>query len=178
MNTLKLYCAVFVAAILAVVSSVTTANAETNVKLTQQDCSSIFSWAEYCQTSRTTDGELYCKAWFDRRGFGDDVDEFLGYVFAKPLLIEGKEAKLLVGVTESGRISRVRVAGADSIDQEFLSQFKGKRLGDSFEIARSLEDILYVPSSLKAMRGDIESSRIIASAVREALVSASKLESN
>ena len=54
----------------------------------------------------------------------------------------------------------------------------GKRLGDSFEIARSLEDILYVPSSLKAMRGDMESSRIIASAVREALVSASKWESN
>ncbi|MCL4511161.1 MAG: hypothetical protein M1470_08845 [Bacteroidetes bacterium] len=178
MKTIRLYFAVSVAAILAVVSSVTTTSAETHMKLTQKDCSSIFSWTQYCQTSRTTDGELYCKAWFDRRGFGDDVDEFLGYVFAKPLLIQGKQTRLLVGVTESGRISRVKLEGNDLINQEFLSQFEGKRLRDSFEIAKSLDDILYEPSRVKAIRGDIETSQLIANAVKEALSSAKKLASN
>ena len=178
MKTIRLYFAVSVAAILAVVSSVTTTSAETHMKLTQKDCSSIFSWTQYCQTSRTTDGELYCKAWFDRRGFGDDVDEFLGYVFAKPLLIQGKQTRLLVGVTESGRISRVKLEGNDLINQEFLSQFEGKRLRDSFEIAKSLDDILYEPSRVKAIRGDIETSQLIANAVKEALSSAKKSASN
>ncbi len=178
MKTFRVSIAVLTTVILAVVSPVTTANAETNLKLTQQECSSIFSWTQYCQTSRTADGGLYCKAWFDKRGFGDDVDEFLGYVFAKPLLIQGKQTRLLVGVTESGRISRVKLEGNDLINQEFLSQFEEKRLGDDFEIAKSLDDILYVPSGLKGIRGDLETSRLIAGAVKEVLVSAAKISSN
>ncbi len=178
MKTFRINIAVLITVILAVVSSVTIANAETNLKLTQQECSSIFSWTQYCETPKAVDGGLYCKAWFDKRGFGDDVDEFLGYVFAKPLLIQGKQTRLLVGVNESGRISRVKLEGNDLINQDFLSQFEGKRLRDSFEIAKSLDDILYEPSRVKAIRGDIETSQLIANAVKEALSSAKKLASN
>ena len=178
MKTFGLHIAVLITVVLVVALPVTIADAQTRQELTQQDCSLIFPWSQNCQTARGIDGGLYCKAWFDKRGFGDDVDEFLGYVFEKPLLIQGKRVKLLVGVTESGRVSQVKLEGADTIDQEFLSQFEGKRTGDNFDIAKSLDDILYVSSKVKATRGDIETSRLIANAVKEALSSTKKSASN
>ena len=178
MKILRWRAGLLVAVTLFVALSVTDANSETPQRLTQGDCSLIFSRTDDCRSSRDVHGELYCKAWYRGQRFGDDPVEFFGYVFLKPFSYKGTDAELLIGIAQNGQVYRVKVKGVDSIEREFLSQFEGKRAGDSFAIAESLEDILYVPSRVKAMRGDIETSRMIASAVKDALSSAKQLASN
>ena len=173
MKILNQRSSLFAAVMLFAVLSVTIAKAETRQRLTQKDCSQIFSRTDDCQSSTNIEGELYCKAWY--RGFGDDPDEFLGYVFLKPFSFGGINAELLIGITENSSVYRVKVKGVNSINQQFLSQFEGKRLGDNFEIARTLEDVLYVPSRVKAIRGDIQTSQKISNAVKEALTSVIQL---
>ena len=172
MKIINQYSSLFAAVMLFAALSVTIAKAETRQRLTQKDCSQIFSRTDDCQSSTNIEGELYCKAWY--RGFGDDPDEFLGYVFLKPFSVEGTNAQLLIGITENSSVYRVKVKGVNSINQQFLSQFEGKRKGDNFEIARSLDDILYVPSKVKAMRGDVRTSQTISNAVKEVLDSVNK----
>ena len=167
MKILNQHSSLFAAVMLCAALSVTIAKAEARQRLTQKDCSQIFLRTDDCQSSTNIEGELYCKAWY--RGFGDDPDEFLGYVFLKSFSFEGTKAALLIGITENSSVYRVKVKGVDSINQQFLSQFEGKRFGDSFEIARTPEDILYVPSKIKAIRGDMQTSQTISNVVKEAL---------
>lgn len=164
-----------VALMMCIVLSATIANAQARQELTQENCSLIFSRTDDCRRSRDMNGGVYCRAWY--KGYADDVDEFLGYVFLKGIPFEGRKLNLLIGVTEDGRIFRVKSEETNSINQEFLVQFEGKTLRNNFEIARTIEDVLYVPSKVKAMHGDIQTSQTISDAVKEVLSSAQKLTS-
>jgi len=59
-----------------------------------------------------------------------------------------------------------------NIPRDFLLQFEGKGVQDSFEIVRNTENILIVPSKIKPISGNIEISQMIADSVKEALLSA------
>jgi hypothetical protein len=165
--------AMLIAAILILLLPLTIANAQANNGLTQKDCSLIFPRTDDCQSSKDEAGEKYCTAWY--RGYADDTDEFQGYVFLKSLPLEDKDLKLLVGVTEFGEIVSVKSRGNNSINQEFLSQFRGKTFDNSFEIARTLEDLLYIPSKIKAMDRNIQTSHKISNMVKDVLNSVKKL---
>jgi hypothetical protein len=151
----------------------TMVNAQAPTKLTREDCALIFPQTDFCQTLRDSEGAIYGEAWY--KGLVEDTDEFLGYVFVKPFAHEGKEMQLLVGINEHGKISRVKIKGLDAINGEFLAQFEGRTFDHSFEIARTPEDLLFVPAKLKAIAGNIPLSEHIAEGVKAVMQSAHKL---
>ena len=55
------------------------------------------------------------------------------------------------------------------INQEFLSQFVGRHLEQSFEIARTPEERLYTPTKIKPIANEMELSREIALKIKKAL---------
>ena len=96
-------------------------------------------------------------------------------VFIKPITHEGKEMHLLVGVDEHSKISRVKIKGVDAVNGELLAQFEGRTFDHSFDIARTPEDLLFVPAKLKAITGNIPLSEHIAKSVKAVMQSAHKL---
>ncbi len=153
--------------------TVTMANAQAPTKLTIEDCALIFPQTDFCQILRDSDGAVYGEAW--HKGLVEDTDEFFGYVFIKPITHEGKEMQMLVGINERGKISRVKIKGMEAINGEFLAQFEGRTFAHSFEIARTPEELLFVPAKLKAVAGNIPLSEHIAEGVKAVMQSAHKL---
>jgi hypothetical protein len=150
-----------------------TANAQTYPKLTDKDCSLIFPSSNFCRITQDAKEMSSCEAWF--RGDYENEDEFLGYIFLKPLQHQGKDLSLLVGMTSRGTIHKVRIREMNDINREFLAQFHGKTFDDRFDIARKLEDLLFIPSKLRAMEGNLALSELIAGGVKEIVTSAKKM---
>jgi hypothetical protein len=151
----------------------TLASAQAPTTLTREDCALIFPQTDFCQVLRDSEGAIYGEAWY--KGLVEDTDEFFGYVFVKPLAHEGKEMRLLVGINEHGKITRVKIKGMEAGNGEFLAQFEGRTFGHSFEIARTPDDLLFLPAKLKAIGGNIPLSEQIAEGVKAVMQSAHKL---
>ncbi len=148
--------------------------AQTPSGLTQQDCRSIFPIANSSEATRTLEsGVMWTEAW--EHGSWGPAEEFLGYVFLKSLQHEGKTIDVLVGMTSAGVISEVRVKGIAGIDQEFLAQYRGKTLKNNLDLARTPEDLLFVPAKIRAMQGNLTLSESIAQGVKEIATSANKV---
>lgn len=132
--------------------------------LTAEDCALIFPETNSCEKMRALEtGELFGEAWSNG---AESANEFLGYVFLKPVTHEGKTFDLIVGINRSGVIAGVKVKGADEVPEEFLAQFHGKTARYNFEVACTADDIMYVPLKIKAMRGNIPLSESIAQGVK------------
>lgn len=116
---------------------------------------------------------LFAQAWHQGHDYGED--EFLGLISFSTLEMEGNSVQLLVGVKPSGSIAKVIANATDAVDTEFLTQFEGKDLKASFEIVRTPEDLMFVPKKIKAMRGKLEMSEIIAKEVQATLGIATNL---
>jgi hypothetical protein len=80
-----------------------------------------------------------------------------------------------VGINEHGKISRVTIKGLEAVNGEFLAQFEGRTFGHSFDIARTPEELSFVPAKLKAIAGNIPLSEHIAEGVKAVMQSAQKL---
>jgi len=142
-------------------------------QVTKNDCALVFPRTDDYEKLTSPDGQPYYEAW--ERGFADDVDEFLGYVFPETFLYEGNNIKIIIGLSKSKKISNIVVLSIQSVSEEFMSQFKGRSSGDSFEIAQTPDDLLSIPSKLKPMSENVLLSRKIASIVKEILISASSV---
>jgi hypothetical protein len=148
--------------------------AKTPTALTSADCKSIFPRANSSEAIRTLEsGVLWTEAW--EHGSWGPPEEFLGYVFLKPQQHEGKTIGVLVGMTNTGIISKVSVKGLDGVDEAFLAQFCGKALQDNFDLMRTPEDLLVVPAKIRAMQGNLALSENIAQGVKAIAASASKV---
>lgn len=150
------------------------AAAQTPSGLTSQDCRLIFSGAHSCETIKTLEsGVQYTEAW--EHGSWGPPEEFLGYVFCKSLQHEGRTFDILVGMTNTGVIADVRAKGLAGVDQEYLTQFRGKTALNNFDLARTPEDLLFVPLKIKAMREKLALSESIAQGVKEIARAAGKV---
>ncbi len=154
--------------------SASTAAAKMPSGLTQEDCRLIFPGANSCEKICALEsGILWTEAWHN--GSWETTEEFFGYVFLKSLQHDGKTIQVLVGMTKTGVISGVRVKGVDGVDEEFLAQFRGKTSQNNFDLARTPEDLLFVPAKLKAMQGNLALSESIVQGVKEIATSANKV---
>jgi len=144
--------------------------------LAAEDCALIFPEANSCEKMRVLEtGELFGEAWSNGL---ESADEFLGYVFLKPVTHEGGTLDMLVGVNKSGVIAGVKVRGADDVAEEFLAQFHGKTEQHNFEVACTTDDLMYVPLKIKAMRGNIPLSESIAQGVKAIAILAPRVIKN
>jgi hypothetical protein len=160
--------------VLVLGASASLAVAQTPSGLTQQDCKSIFPSANSSEATRTLEsGVLYTEVW--EHGAWEPAEEFHGYVFLKSVQHEGKTIDVLVGMTSTGVISSVSVKGAAGVDEEFLAQFRGKTVQNNFDLARTAEDLLFVPSKIKAMQGNLALSESVAQGVKAIATSANKV---
>ncbi|MDZ7300650.1 MAG: hypothetical protein ONB44_00765 [candidate division KSB1 bacterium] len=148
--------------------------AKTPSGLTQQDCKLMFPLANSCEAIKTLEpGILWTEVW--EHGAWGPPEEFLGYVFLKSLQHEGRTIDILVGITNTGVISKVCLKGVDGIEEEFLAQFRGKSLQDNFDLARTPEDLLFVPAKIRAMKRNPALSESIARGVKEIAAAANKV---
>lgn len=147
--------------------------AASQTQLTEKECASVFPWADDCAQFKDSNGRLYFEAWY--RGYGDDPDQFLGYIFLRTFPYKKNSIKILAGISSSGKISNIVPLETSVINREFLSQFIGKSLRDSFEIAKTPDDLLFVPSKIKPMRENIPLSEKIANVVKEIIISAESI---
>lgn len=142
--------------------------------ITAEDCASIFSSANSCEKTKELAPDIvYGEAWHN--GSWETTEEFFGYVFLKSLQHEGKTIQVLVGMTKTGAISKVRVKGVSGVDEEFLDQFRGKTSQSNFGLARTPEDLLFIPAKIKAMQGNLSLSERIVEGVKEIATSANKV---
>lgn len=142
--------------------------------LTTTDCRLVFSSANSCEKIRiTSSGVQWTEAW--PNGAWEPAEEFLGYVFLKTVQHEGNTLKVLVGVTKNGAIASVHVKGSNGIAEEFLAQFRGKKLTSNFDLAQTSEDLLSVPTPLQAMHGKRALSASLASSVKEIMQAAAQV---
>lgn len=102
-------------------------------------------------------------------------EEFLGYVFLESFQHEGRTIGVLVGITNTCVISEVSVKGIDGIDEELLARFRGKNLESNFDLARTPEDLLFVPVKIKSMKEEPALSESIARGVKEIAMAAIKV---
>jgi hypothetical protein len=79
-------------------------------------------------------------------------------------------------VEEVGIKERIIKEEDRPINEEFLQQFLGRTLEQSFEIARDYRDILYTPTKLKGISGAPETSQAIAQAIKKVMVLVSVLD--
>ena len=148
--------------------------AQTPAGLTRQDCKSLFPGANSSEAARTlASGVRYAEAW--EHGAWGPPEEFLGYIFIKSMQHEGKTIDVLVGMTSAGVISKVSVKGIAGVAEEFLAQFHGKTLQNSFDLARTPEDLLVVPAKIRAQQGNLALSESITQGVKEIATSANKV---
>jgi hypothetical protein len=104
----------------------------------------------------------------------DDADELLGWAVVKTMTFDAAQFSLLIGIRKKdGAISKVIVKGMDDLPNDFLAQFEGRKLHDSFEIARTSEDVIYLPRKIKPIRDRVKLSEEMAKTVEEALSSLS-----
>jgi hypothetical protein len=155
--------------ILALALAASSVQAQKQQNISESQCRKIFLSADDCQNWRTPDGTPYCEVYWDR---DDDPRVLRGYVFLKTLALPGKETELLIGVNASGRIVKVKTTDPTAATEEFLAQFEGRNLTASFEVAKTAEDLLYLPSKIKTIKDNLEMSENIAKTVHEVLVSA------
>jgi len=154
--------------------SASTSAAKTPPELTQTDCKSIFPGANSSEATRTlASGVQWTEAW--EHGAWGPPEEFLGYVFLKSMQHDGKTIDVLVGMTSTGVISKVRVKGLNGVDEGFLAQFRGKTLQDNFDLVRTPEDLLFIPVKIKAMQERLALSASIAQGVKEIAKAANKV---
>lgn len=139
--------------------------------ISESQCRNIFPSADDYQIWQTPDGTRYGEAW---RGRGEDPRLLLGYVFQRTLALPDKETTLIIGVDTGGRIVEVKTERptTTTATEEFLAQFEGRSLNAGFEVARTAEDLLYLPRKIMAMKDNIEMSERIAKTVHETLHSA------
>ncbi|MDZ7290330.1 MAG: hypothetical protein ONB44_08625 [candidate division KSB1 bacterium] len=143
-------------------------------ELTPADCRSIFSRANSSEAIRTLEsGVQWTEAW--EHGAWGSPEEFLGYIFLNSLQHEGRTIGVLVGMTNTGVITEVRLKGLDGVEEEFLAQFRGKTVQDNFDLARTPEDLLFLPAKIKAMQGNFALSESIARGVKEIAMAAIKV---
>lgn len=148
--------------------------AKTPAELTRADCRSMFPSANSSEAVRILEsGVQWTEAW--EHGAWGPAEEFLGYVFLKSLQHENKTIEVVAGVTSRGVISSISVKGIDGVAAEFLAQFHGKTIQDNFDLARTPEDLLYVPVKVKAMQGNLALSESIAQSVKEIALSAKQV---
>lgn len=138
--------------------------------LTLQDCWSIFPNASAFEKAMTSEPDVLCAKILQV----EPPDQILGYVSHRTLQHEGRTIDVLVGVTNTGAVSAVRVKGL-SVEEEFLAQFNGKTSRDSFELARAPEDLLFIPAKIKAMKENLALSESIAQGVKEIVMSLDKV---
>jgi hypothetical protein len=143
-------------------------------KLTTEDCTLVFPSANSCERMKEVEsGVIYGEAWSN--GSWETTDEFLGYIFLRSVAHEGKTIKILIGMTNTGAIAKVKITGIDGVDEKFLAQFQGKTWQDGFDIARTPEDLLYIPTKIRAMKKNIPLSESIAQGVKEAAALAPRI---
>jgi hypothetical protein len=140
----------------------------------QIDCRLFFPAAHVLPQTKTLEaGVMYAEAW--EQGAWGPPEEFFGYVFLKQLHYNDKTFNVVAGVTSAGVITSVKVIGLDGADATFLAQFRGRSAQDNFDVARTPEDLLFLPVRLRAMQGKVELSERIALEVKAIAVSAGKL---
>ena len=118
----------------------------------------------------THPGELiayYAVTPHPKRGTGSS-----GHLFMET--VEGPQAlvQFIISV-HSGKVQQVSVRngkGADGMVPEFLGQFGGRSLSDSFEVGSSPEVFHKIPPPLIPLAGNVEFSGRIAEAVKKVLV--------
>lgn len=148
--------------------------AGTPTRLTNQDCRQIFPGANSCEAIRTLDsGVQWTEAW--ERGAWGPAEEFRGYVFFKSQQHEGKTFSVLVGVTNTGTLSTVKVKGLNNVADEFLAQFSGKSVRQSFALARTPEDLLSMPAMIRVMQDNGALSESIVQVVKDIALSANQV---
>jgi len=135
--------------------------------LTMQECVRLFPRADTFQPLAIRENRYVWKVW--HLGLDDDLDEFLGNLVLGRVEADTEAIETLVGIDRAGSITKVDVRGPAAISEEFLAQFEGKSALSSFSIARTPEDLLFVPAKIKAMAGRLEISEKIASEVLESL---------
>ncbi len=155
--------------ILALALGVSSVQAQKQQKISESQCRKIFLPSDDYQNRRMPDGSPFCEVYWDR---DDDPRVLLGYVFLKTLARQDKEIEFLIGVNTDGKIVKVETTEPASVTEEFLAQFEGRSLKASFEVVKTAEDLLHVPSKIKTIRDDVEMSERIAKTVHETLLSA------
>jgi hypothetical protein len=143
--------------------------AQKQQSISEAQCRSLFPFADDYQIWRTADGTRYCEAW---QGRGEDPRVLIGYVFQRTFQLADKETALIIGVDTRGRITEVKTEKPTAATAEFLAQFKGRSLEAGFAVAKTAEDLLYLPRQIVAMKDNVETSERIAKAVHETLLSA------
>jgi len=133
--------------------------------LTFKETRQLFQWADMFKPLKDIDQTTKSAEVWDT----DDADELLGWAVLKTLPFEGSEFSLLIGVKKEGAISKVIVGGLDDIPGDFLAQFEGRKLSDSFEIAKTSEDVVYLPRKVRPIRDRVQISEEIAKGVEETL---------
>jgi hypothetical protein len=156
-------------AMLAFALAASSVQAQKQKNVSEAQCRNIFPAADDYQNRRTPDGTAYCEVYSDR---DDDPRVLLGYVFLKTLSLPDKETELLIGVDTNGKILKVNIRETTAALGEFLAQFEGKSMNTSFEVAKTAEDLLYLPSKIKALKDNLAMSESIAKAVHETMLSA------
>jgi hypothetical protein len=156
-------------ATLAFLLAASSGQAQKQQKIFDAQCRKIFLSSDDCQNRRAPDGTPYCEVYWDR---DDDPRELLGYVFLKTLTLANKETELLIGVDTRGKIVKVNIKEPTAVSDEFLAQFVGRNSNASFEVAKTAEDLLYLPNKLKGIKDNPEMSESIAKTVQEVLLSA------
>lgn len=154
---------------LAFALAISSVQAQKQKNVSESQCRKIFLSADDYQNRRMPDGMPYCEVYSDR---DDDPRVLLGYVFLKTLALPEKETGLLIGVDANGRIVKVETTEPTAVAEEFLAQFVGRSMNASFEVAKTAEDLLYLPSKIKAIKDSLEMSESIAKTVHEMLLSA------
>jgi hypothetical protein len=101
----------------------------------------------------------------------DEPNELLGWAVLKSAIVDNSEVSLLIGIRKKdGAISKVIVRGIDDLPEDFLAQFAGRKSSDSFEIAKTAEDALFIPRKIRPVRDRTELAEAIAQSVEEAVL--------
>lgn len=156
-------------AMLALALTASSVQAQKQQSISESHCRSLFPFADDYQIWQTLDGTRCGEAW---QGRGEDPRMLLGYVFQRTLALPDKETTLIIGVDIGGIIVEVKTERPTAATEEFLAQFEGRSLDAGFEVARTAEDLLYLPRKLMAMKDNIEMSERIAKTVHAALLTA------
>lgn len=159
----------FAFAMLALVLTASSVQAQQQQTISESQCRNIFPSADEYQIWQTADGTRYGEAW---RGRGEDPRMLLGYIFQRTLSLPDKGTKLIIGVDARGRIVEVKTEKPTAATEEFLAQFEGRSLTESFEVAKTADDLLYLPGKIKALKDNAELSERIAKTVNETLLAA------
>lgn len=163
-----------IAMMLILAISASASDAKKSSGLSLQECRAIFPGANSSEATNVLEsGVQWTEVW--EHGSWGPPEEFLGYVFLKSFQHESQAIDVWVGMTKTGVISGVRVKGIAGVDEEFLTQFRGKASPANFDLARTPEDLLVVPAKLQAMGKNLVLSESIARSVKEIAFAAAQI---